>query len=234
MNIKGRFHPILATALSATLISNHVQAKDAYCLQDSWIGLGQIYFTENVMIYEGSGSVKARVERLNDKTYLLNDVDGSTAFRVRQEKFGFSLIRIGNTDPDIICFNEKETRAIAIEKIAAMDAEEEQKQEKESQDKAKNTAYLKEMRELLEDNWRIPSSSRNGMSAFVQIELFPNGDVDIATISHSSGDMPFDRSVLQAVKRVGHFDFIDDIDPVEFERKWRKVLIEFRPEGLRW
>lgn len=227
MKIKGRFYFFLTAVLSTTLLSKNVQARDAYCLQDSWVGVGNIYLTENVMIYEGTGTVKARVERLNNKTYLLNDGDGSTAFRVTQEEFGFTLTRVGNSDPDIVCFNDKSRRTEALEKIMAL------AEEKEAEN-IKRDDLRSNMREVLQHNWRIPSSARNGMSAFVQIELHPNGAVDTAEISSSNGDLAFDRSILQAVERVGHFEFIADIDPVEFERNWRKVLVEFRPEGLRW
>ncbi len=87
---------------------------------------------------------------------------------------------------------------------------------------------------LLQDSWNIPSTARNGMRAVVEIRFFPNGQVDQANITTSSGDQAFDRSALQAVQRVGTFERIADVDPLTFERRLRRVLVEFRPEGLRW
>lgn len=92
-------------------------------------------------------------------------------------------------------------------------------------------AYI---RTLTEDNWRLPSTARNGMTATVRIHFFPSGEVDLAEIIKSSGDMAYDRSVLQAIKRVGQYELIASVDPITFERNLRRVLIEFRPEGLRW
>lgn len=92
-------------------------------------------------------------------------------------------------------------------------------------------AYI---RTLTEDNWRLPSTARNGMTATVRIHFFPSGEVDLAEILKSSGDMAYDRSVLQAIERVGQYELIASVDPITFERNLRRVLIEFRPEGLRW
>lgn len=92
-------------------------------------------------------------------------------------------------------------------------------------------AYI---RTLTEDNWRLPSTARNGMTATVRIHFFPSGEVDLAEIIKSSGDMAYDRSVLQAIERVGQYELIASVDPITFERNLRRVLIEFRPEGLRW
>ena len=92
-------------------------------------------------------------------------------------------------------------------------------------------AYI---RTLTEDNWRLPSTARNGMTATVRIHFFPSGEVDLAEVIRSSGDMAYDRSVLQAIERVGQYELIASVDPITFERNLRRVLIEFRPEGLRW
>lgn len=103
--------------------------------------------------------------------------------------------------------------------------------EKAAQTVADVGAYI---RTLTEDNWRLPSTARNGMTATVRIHFFPTGEVDLAEIIKSSGDMAYDRSVLQAIERVGQYELIASVDPITFERNLRRVLIEFRPEGLRW
>ena len=103
--------------------------------------------------------------------------------------------------------------------------------EKAAQTVADVGAYI---RTLTEDNWRLPSTARNGMTATVRIHFFPSGEVDLAEIIKSSGDMAYDRSVLQAIERVGQYELIASVDPITFERNLRRVLIEFRPEGLRW
>lgn len=87
---------------------------------------------------------------------------------------------------------------------------------------------------MLQDSWRIPSTARNGMEAVVAIHFLPNGEVDQAYIDTSSGNAAFDNSAIQAVYRVQRFPRVAEIDPILFERRLRKLLVKFRPEGLRW
>ncbi len=87
---------------------------------------------------------------------------------------------------------------------------------------------------VLQDSWRIPSTARNGMEAVVAIHFLPSGEVDQAYIEKSSGNAAFDNSAVQAVYRVKSFPRVADVDPLLFERQLRKLLVKFRPEGLRW
>ncbi|TCK08833.1 cell envelope integrity protein TolA [Marinobacterium mangrovicola] len=87
---------------------------------------------------------------------------------------------------------------------------------------------------LLQRNWRIPATARNGMEAVVSIRLLGNGEIDQASIVKSSGDAAFDRSALQAVHRTERFDRVAEVDPILFERRLRSIRVVFRPEGLRW
>ncbi|MBV0932204.1 cell envelope integrity protein TolA [Marinobacterium weihaiense] len=87
---------------------------------------------------------------------------------------------------------------------------------------------------MLQDSWRIPSTARNGMEAVVAIHFLPSGEVDQAYIHTSSGNAAFDNSAVQAVYRVKVFPRFSQVDPVLFERRLRKLLVKFRPEGLRW
>jgi len=82
--------------------------------------------------------------------------------------------------------------------------------------------------------WRIPSTARNGMSAVVAINLFPSGEIDQAYIDTSSGDEAYDRSALQAAYRVGKFENVADLNPILFERRMRRILVTFRPDGVKW
>ncbi|WP_206841350.1 cell envelope integrity protein TolA [Marinobacterium iners] len=87
---------------------------------------------------------------------------------------------------------------------------------------------------VLQDSWRIPSTARNGMEAVVAIHFLPSGEVDQAYIHTSSGNAQFDSSAVQAVLRAHSFPRVADVDPLLFERRLRKLLVKFRPEGLRW
>lgn len=87
---------------------------------------------------------------------------------------------------------------------------------------------------LIQRNWLVPKTARNGMEAVVAIRLLGNGEVDQASIYKSSGDAAFDQSALQAVYRTERFERVAEVDPILFERRLRSIHIVFRPEGLRW
>ena len=87
---------------------------------------------------------------------------------------------------------------------------------------------------MLERNWNIPATARQGMYATVEIHLTPTGDIVDVRILRSSGDMAFDRSVEQAVRRTERLPRVAEVDPMLFERRLRRIQINFRPEGLRW
>jgi len=88
------------------------------------------------------------------------------------------------------------------------------------------------IKELVSGAWSRPPSARNGMLAIVQLRLTPTGEIISSTIVQSSGDQPFDRSVLQAVDRVGSFSELQDMPTPIFERYFRNFNLEFRPEDL--
>ncbi|KEA62056.1 TolA protein [Marinobacterium lacunae] len=90
------------------------------------------------------------------------------------------------------------------------------------------------MQALIQRNWLVPKTARNGMEAVVAIRLLGNGEVDQASIYKSSGDAAFDNSALQAVYRTERFERVAEVDPILFERRLRSIHIVFRPEGLRW
>jgi colicin import membrane protein len=92
--------------------------------------------------------------------------------------------------------------------------------------------YVAIIKDLVSGAWSRPPSARNGMLAIVQLRLTPTGEIISSSIVQSSGDGPFDRSVLQAVERVGNFSELQDMPTPIFERYFRNFNLEFRPEDL--
>ncbi len=91
-------------------------------------------------------------------------------------------------------------------------------------------SYRLEIYQQILQNWSRPPSARNGMKATLLVELIPNGEVQSVTITESSGNVAFDRSAENAVRRVRRFSV-----PKEnhiFERHFRKVYLLFQPEDL--
>ncbi len=92
--------------------------------------------------------------------------------------------------------------------------------------------YVAIITDLVSGAWNRPPSARNGMVARVQIRLTPTGEIISRDIVRSSGDDAFDRSVLQALDRVGNFSELKDMPTAIFERNFRNFQLEFRPEDL--
>lgn len=80
------------------------------------------------------------------------------------------------------------------------------------------------------ENWNRPPSARNDMSTVVQVELFPNGEVNSLSIIESSGNEAFDRSTLNAIHRASPFLVPDDL--ALFEERFRSFTLNFKPEDL--
>ena len=70
------------------------------------------------------------------------------------------------------------------------------------------------------------------MTAVVQLQIVPTGEVVGAIIVESSGNAAFDRSALQAVERVERFPELQDLQIGVFERNFRTFSLLFRPEDL--
>lgn len=86
---------------------------------------------------------------------------------------------------------------------------------------------------MITRNWRRSPSARNGMVVEVTIYLLPSGRVNDRQVTKSSGDSRFDNDALRAIDRVGVFDKLQQMDPVVFDRFFRKRVLRFRPEDLR-
>lgn len=91
-------------------------------------------------------------------------------------------------------------------------------------------SYHAAIYDLVRRNWSRPPSARTGMSARLQVELIPTGEVVAVTIVESSGSSAFDRSAEIAVRQAKRFEV-----PKEnalFERHFRRFYILFKPEDL--
>lgn len=117
------------------------------------------------------------------------------------------------------------------ELAAALAAEEQEMQA--LQDQQATAGYLEYIAAEIESNWRRPPSARNGMKVVLSLHLLPTGEVDNVYVVKSSGDSHFDESAIRAVKRVGRFSELQNMDPILFDRNFRKLTLEYNPSDLR-
>jgi len=85
---------------------------------------------------------------------------------------------------------------------------------------------------LVSQQWRRPPSARNGMSVEVLIEMLPDGTITNASVTRSSGDVPFDNSAVQAVRNVGRIAEMQQLDRATFDQLYRQRRAVFKPEDL--
>lgn len=118
------------------------------------------------------------------------------------------------------------------EELAAAMAEEERYQQALN-DEQSVASYKDYIIDQVTRNWRRSPSARNGMVVLVTVHLLPTGAVDNVYISQSSGDDRFDQDAIRAVKRAERFPELQRMEPVLFDRYFRKINLKFRPEDLR-
>jgi colicin import membrane protein len=92
--------------------------------------------------------------------------------------------------------------------------------------------YVAIIKDLIAQNWQLPPSARNGMSAVVELRLTPTGEIVSSRITQGSGDPLFDRSVLQAVAEAESFPELKELPIAVFERHFRVFSLLFQPEDL--
>ena len=90
--------------------------------------------------------------------------------------------------------------------------------------------YRDRIYEQVRFNWSRPPSARLGMSARLQVELIPTGEIILVFVSESSGNESFDRSAEQAVRKVRRFDV--PADNGLFESHFRRFYLLFKPDDL--
>lgn len=103
----------------------------------------------------------------------------------------------------------------------------------ETSDAENVQSYEALIRQRIIERWTRPPSARNGMQALLEINMVPTGQVVNVRIIKGSGDIAFDRSAEQAVKRVDRFSEIQDMPNDMFERHFRVFRLLFQPEDLR-
>jgi colicin import membrane protein len=72
------------------------------------------------------------------------------------------------------------------------------------------------------------------MECELAVQLVPTGEVVSVTVIRSSGNPAFDASAVNAVQKAGAFPELQKLPSEEFERKFRRLNLIFRPEDLRY
>ncbi|MEH6648423.1 MAG: cell envelope integrity protein TolA [Motiliproteus sp.] len=133
---------------------------------------------------------------------------------------------------------EQEEKLLAQERLRQQQAQQQAQADAEQAWQAQAQQLVASASDVIrsgvQSQWVRPASARNGMVVSVRIRLLPTGEVDDANIFKSSGDEAFDRSAVKAVLKAERFPKLQNIDPVVFDRYLRQIVLEFRPDDLRY
>jgi len=93
-------------------------------------------------------------------------------------------------------------------------------------------AYI---RDEISQKWTRPEGTRNGMLVELVIELIPTGEIVNIEVNYrnASATGVFVASVVNAVKKVGRFDKLSQLNSALFEAKYRELTVKFSPEDLK-
>ena len=89
--------------------------------------------------------------------------------------------------------------------------------------------YANNIIKTVEDAWMKPKNIPEGLVANIKLRIKPNGRIIKSELIKSSGNIRFDNSALQAVRRVEAFHFFDSISPRLYEKEFKNIAISFNP-----
>ena len=91
------------------------------------------------------------------------------------------------------------------------------------------TMYAQQIILTIEDAWIKPKNIPEGLIANLRLRIRPSGRIINADLIKSSGNIRFDNSALQAVRRVETFHFFNSISKSLFEKEFQTISISFNP-----
>ena len=89
--------------------------------------------------------------------------------------------------------------------------------------------YAQRIISTIEDAWMKPRNMPENLVANLRLKIRPSGRIIGIDLIKSSGNIRFDNSVLQAVRRVEVFNFFNSIPKTLFEKEFQVISISFNP-----
>ena len=98
-----------------------------------------------------------------------------------------------------------------------------------SKEQQEISMYAQQIILTIEDAWIKPKNIPEGLIANLRLRIRPSGRIINADLIKSSGNIRFDNSALQAVRRVETFNFFNSISKSLFEKEFQTISISFNP-----
>ena len=91
------------------------------------------------------------------------------------------------------------------------------------------TIYAQKIITTIESAWMKPRNIPNDLVANLRLKIRSSGRIIGVELIKSSGNIRFDNSALQAVRRVETFSFFNSIPKNLYEREFQTISISFNP-----
>jgi TonB family protein len=89
--------------------------------------------------------------------------------------------------------------------------------------------YAQRIISTIEDAWMKPRNIPENLVANLRLKIRPSGRIIGVDLIKSSGNIRFDNSALQAVRRVEAFNFFNSMPKTLFEKEFQVISISFNP-----
>ena len=204
------------------------------------------YMWFNLSSYNGGGSANNKMETLADKMSHAQ-IDKAQDMSRRCLESDYKYCGVTEKEAEKLAEAEKWAEVEQIIESIIADSKTQEIAVNQADLQALNSLPLDErsqenvdtavnyIRNEIIQRWVRPANARTGMVAELVIHLVPTGEVVDIEISYrnTSATDAFVASVEKAIRKVGRFDKLSQLDVALFDANFRKFTIKFKPEDLR-
>ena len=98
-----------------------------------------------------------------------------------------------------------------------------------SQEQEQIVFYSQKIINTLENAWMKPRNIPEGLVANLRLHIQSTGRISKVYLIKSSGNIRFDNSALQAVRRVETLNFFNEIPSSLYNKEFNKIAVSFKP-----
>ena len=98
-----------------------------------------------------------------------------------------------------------------------------------SQEQEQIFFYSQKIINTIENAWMKPRNIPEGLVANLRLHIQSTGRISKVYLIKSSGNIRFDNSALQAVRRVETLNFFNEIPSSLYKKEFQKIAVSFKP-----
>jgi len=98
-----------------------------------------------------------------------------------------------------------------------------------SQEQEQIFFYSQKIINTIENAWTKPRNIPEGLVANLRLHIQSTGRISKVYLIKSSGNIRFDNSALQAVRRVETLNFFNEIPSSLYNKEFKKIAVSFKP-----